>query len=305
MNSTLSQDVFGAQQQRLENYFHLFSITFLYWDHLITFPEEFKYLWKRPVRASTALFLFNRYFAVLGNVVVTVSLFSSDLTESSCQPLHLFRKLLLALNQVIVCILLTIRIYALYSCSKRVLTYMSVTGLTLVGLAIFSIFGKSGQPMPTLNGCQTPTPLIVSIQAAAAWEALFLYDLLLFIMTLHKAYKARHELQLEGLSLVAIILRDGSIYFGVMAFANLINISTYYYPDPFLRGALCTFASGMSVTMLSRLMLNLHRIADSGIFTSHITTCQLGTDSVFLAPSPGGNVLSATTAMYGTLYNEA
>jgi len=244
MNSTLAQDVFGAQQQRLEDYFHLFSITFLYWDHLITFPEEFHYLWKRPVRASTALFLFNRYFAVLGNVVVTVSLFSSGLTESSCKPFHLFRELLLVLTQVIVCILLTIRIYALYSCSKRMLTYMLVTGLTLGGLAVFAVFfGQSSQSVLTPTGCHTQLPLIVSVQVAAAWEALFLYDSMLFVMTLHKAYKARYELRLEGLSMVAIILRDGSIYFGVMAFANLINISTFYYPDPFLRGALCTFAS--------------------------------------------------------------
>jgi len=98
-------------------------------------------------------------------------------------------------------------------------------------------------------------------------------------MTLNKAYKARHELSELGrcglVSMFAIILRDGSIYFGIVAFANLVNISTFYYPEPFLRGALCTFASGVSVTMVSRLVLNLHRIADTGLYTSHIITCQL------------------------------
>ncbi|KAJ3709678.1 hypothetical protein C8R42DRAFT_413207 [Lentinula raphanica] len=111
------------------------------------------------------------------------------------------------------------------------LSYMLVTGFTLGGLAIFAIFfGQSSQSVLTSTGCHTQLTLITSIQVAAAWEALFLYDSILFIMTLHKAYKTRHDLRQERLRipLVVIILRDGSIYFGVMALANLINISTFY-----------------------------------------------------------------------------
>ncbi|KAJ3745701.1 hypothetical protein DFH05DRAFT_1523972 [Lentinula detonsa] len=189
---------------------------------------------------------------------------------------------------------------------------MLVTGFTLSGLAIdwhsvCDIFwsiqpvGTDPHRMPhstdidnihsyvLLTNVEAPNSLSLFVslltEVAAAWEALFLYDSMLFLMTLHKAYKTRHELRQERLRipLVVIILRDGSIYFGVMALANLVNISTFYYPDPFLRGALCTFASSMSVTMMSRLMINLHKIAETGLYTSHITTCQLGTYSVFVA----------------------
>ncbi|KAF8826078.1 hypothetical protein HHX47_DHR6000522 [Lentinula edodes] len=104
MKSTIVQHVSAAQQQQLEDYFHLFSITFLYWDHLITF-----------------------------------------------QP-----------------------------CASRI-------------------------PRPS------DAVMLRSIQVAAAWEALFLYDSMLFVMTLHKAYKTRYELRQERLRipLVVIILRDG------------------------------------------------------------------------------------------------
>jgi len=125
--------------------------------------EEFQYLWKRPVRASTALFFFNRYFAVLGNAVVTVSLFSTSLTESVCRPLHLFRELLLLLTQMSVLVLLTIRIYALYNCSKRILAFMFFTTLVLGGLATFSIFfGQSSQSELTATGCHTQLSFITS-----------------------------------------------------------------------------------------------------------------------------------------------
>lgn len=34
----------------------------LLWDHLLTFEDEIKYIWKRPVELTKAVFLFNRYF---------------------------------------------------------------------------------------------------------------------------------------------------------------------------------------------------------------------------------------------------
>ncbi|KAJ3895201.1 hypothetical protein GG344DRAFT_62327 [Lentinula edodes] len=305
MKSTIVQHVSAAQQQQLEDYFHLFSIkcvAFLYWDHLITFPDEIQYLWKRSMGWSTALFFFNRYFAALGNIVVTVSLFSSGLTESRYgeilqaelpQPITLQSAadhfIYFAKSSLF---LLTIRIYALYHCSRRMLIYMLVTGFTLGGLSIYIsniviqfaiFFGQSSQSVLTPTGCHTQLTLITpsdavmlrSIQVAAAWEALFLYDSMLFVMTLHKAYKTRYELRQERLRipLVVIILRDGSIYFGI-----LIYLAEAKYAQPFLRGALCTFAS--------RLMLNLHEISETGLYTSHITTCQLGTYSAFVASPP-------------------
>ncbi|KAG5734400.1 hypothetical protein E4T56_gene7159 [Termitomyces sp. T112] len=62
--------------------------------------------------------------------------------------------------------------------------------------------------------------------------------------------------------------KDGAIYFAVMAFANLANILTFYLCGPFMRGGLSTFASGISVTMISRLMLNLHENANAGIYST-------------------------------------
>ncbi|KIK60463.1 hypothetical protein GYMLUDRAFT_43779 [Collybiopsis luxurians FD-317 M1] len=164
---------------------------------------------------------------------------------------------------------------------------MVSTACILGALSIFSIFfGESSQSETTAIGCHTDVSLISSIKVAAAWEALFLYDSMLFVMTLRVAYQTRNELQEFRIPLLVVILRDGSLYFGVMAFANAINISTFYYPLPYIRGALSTFASGIAVAMMSRLMLNLHKIADTGLYTSHVTTIQLGADSAFITARP-------------------
>ncbi|KIK61901.1 hypothetical protein GYMLUDRAFT_42322 [Collybiopsis luxurians FD-317 M1] len=259
----------------------------MYWDHLLTLADEVQYLWKRPVRASTVLFFLNRYLAVLGNIVVTVSLLSTDLPESSCQLFYIFHQFLLVVMQIIIGLLLTIRIYALYHRNKRVLTALLFIAAILTALAILSMFFRqSSQSKKSSVGCRTELTFISSVQIAAAWEALFLYDSTLFAMTLYRAYKTRHELHILRelrISLLVILLRDGSLYFGIMAFANALNIATFYYPLPYLRGVLTTFASSISVTMMSRLMFNLHKIADSGLYTSHMTTV---TDDPFIAPPP-------------------
>ena len=43
----------------------------LLWDHLLTFQDEVKYIWKLPVEFHKLVFLFNRYF-VAGSMCFSV-----------------------------------------------------------------------------------------------------------------------------------------------------------------------------------------------------------------------------------------
>lgn len=53
-----------------------------------------------------------------------------------------------------------------------------------------------------------------------------------------------------------------------------MNMVSFYFGGPFLRGGLSTFASNLSVTMMSRLMLNLHESAEEG----NLSTVQTNTN---------------------------
>ncbi|KAF5352989.1 hypothetical protein D9758_007966 [Tetrapyrgos nigripes] len=180
-----------------------------------------------------------------------------------CGGLHIFREISLVLSEVIVSVLLTLRIYAIYGCNKRVLGFMVLVAAILIGLAL-----------------QFRSHLwaairiwIISLKEAAAWEALFVYDSLLFAMIIIKGYKNKRSM--ERMPLLHMILRDGAIYFAVMALANLANIFTFYFAgvreastliaakikmfsfSALYKGGLSTFSSATSVTMISRLTLNL------------------------------------------------
>ncbi|THU88782.1 hypothetical protein K435DRAFT_304556 [Dendrothele bispora CBS 962.96] len=150
---------------------------------------------------------------------------------------------------------------------------MASVGAVLAGLALFALFfGQSsnsdGAVSLTPLGCHTDLNFIPhAAQEAAAWEALFVYDTLIFAMVLVKGYQSRRSE--ERIPLLDLILRDGAVYFAVMALANLANILTFYFAGPYTRGSLSTFSSAISVTMISRLTLNLRESFNLNKFRAH------------------------------------
>ncbi|KAF9446625.1 hypothetical protein P691DRAFT_794253 [Macrolepiota fuliginosa MF-IS2] len=257
----------------LHNVLHFVAISVLYYDHLVTSRHEIEYVWRRPKSHSSYYFFLNRYFSFFGNLAVSILGFMDLPTQASfsCKRYNTFRQLLLVVTQVLICYFLTLRIYALYECSIRILLYMVGSGAVLAAIACWSLFGQKSTPGAVGSGCH--------IGLAGAWEALFAYDSMIFGLTLYKTWSTRGRRYWYGSSgggsvplLVTVVLRDGA----VIALANLSNILSFY---PFFRGALSTLASSISVTLMSRLMLNLHETAKLGIFSTQYMTHGTGRGS--------------------------
>ncbi|GAW04190.1 hypothetical protein LENED_005965 [Lentinula edodes] len=210
-----------ASQLLLHSYFHMLAISILYWDHALTLKYEVHYLWIGPKTWSSYWFFLNR-----------------------CKSFGMYRQLVLFIQQVIVCVLLTMRIYALYGRNVKILGYMLGSATILAIVAAWSLFGQKSTT--ATSGCHIGSDFTTSVHLATAWEALFCYDTILFGFTLYQTYKSRHTMGTSlHIPLVSLMLRDGAVYFAVMALANLSNILTFYLAGPFLRGSLSTFASCM------------------------------------------------------------
>ncbi|KIY52800.1 hypothetical protein FISHEDRAFT_55766 [Fistulina hepatica ATCC 64428] len=272
-----------ASQIDLENYLRLFA-----------FRYEYEYIWQRKPSLSSICFLLNRYFALFCNATSIVLGFLTLNTES-CSRSNLYHQITLIAQQILVCALLSIRIYAMYGCSRRVVVYMLSSASVLIILSCWSLFDQKDQYSNTFTGCHVAlsrltifialfvsmslrsilyTEVMETADIASAWEALFVYDSILFGFTLYRSYKETsrplppNRQFTRGSRLISVIIRDGAIYFAVMALCNLGNILTFYLGPPMLRGTLSTFASCMAVTLISRLMLNLHKVAREGIMTT-------------------------------------
>ncbi|KAJ7459995.1 hypothetical protein B0H11DRAFT_2047763 [Mycena galericulata] len=256
-----------GKQLLASNYLHLLGITILYWDHTITLDAEINLVWSRAKSLSSWCFFVNRYFAFLSEIPAAASPFLS-VSMDICLRFSLFRELVLFCTQVITGVVMIIRVYALFGRSRRIFWSMIAAALCPIGVAVWSITGQQGSRSLVEGGCHYAVTESSSYRFAGPWEALFGFDTMIFAWTIYYAYSA-HRQRMPQTNLHTVIVRDGAMYFGLIALANLANISTYYFAQiwPFFPGSLATFANCMSVTMISRLILNLHERADAGILT--------------------------------------
>lgn len=241
------------------DYLHLFAATYLYWDHFLTLGTEVEYIWFQPKSWNMAWFFINRYFNFLVNIPV-LALFFTKLSPQSCHMSLMFHQMVLLTTQLVVCTILTLRVYALYLCNKRVLFFLICVAVVLLAVATWSLIGQKNVFLDQVPGCHLGVTQETAIRVATPWEVLFVYDSILFAATMTKTYRHRRQ-QLPGgrSSLFYLLFRDGAIYYGVMIFANLANLLTFYNAGPILRGCLSTFSSCVSVTMVSRFLLNIHK----------------------------------------------
>ncbi|KAG1766342.1 hypothetical protein EV702DRAFT_795169 [Suillus placidus] len=228
-------DITEPQQLWMHLYAVLVANSILIYDHIATLPEEIIFIWRRPKALSAMLFLANRYIALLGNIFALCIDFLPMSDERfhfwflhvcyfaqrrlSCVKYTLCRQLFFLSQGIIVCLVLTIRIYALYGCSKRLLTWMSIIGFTLAAGACAGTFGHFSTNATIFPGvgCYETYTATVAAHVGLAWMALFIFELLIFILTVYRICKTRGLLRLSLFTrsnVIDIIFHDGAIYFG-------------------------------------------------------------------------------------------
>ncbi|KAJ3982965.1 hypothetical protein F5890DRAFT_1526249 [Lentinula detonsa] len=205
---------------------------------------------------SVRAYLKKIYFSLIGNIFVILSIFFS----TDCTAWNIVQELFHALVGLMIATFLTLRIYALYGSIVTDLLASSTPMLSSIPsagchdiLALKEIYVGLGGDVD-----------VVSV-VAVGWEALLVYDILLFGMTLAKAYQARYQLgtqHLRGMSLISVIIRD----------VNFVNVFTFY-----VRSSVQHFL--LSVTIMSRLMLHLHEIGTQGLYADHAKTMRGPVDS--------------------------
>ncbi|KAG2059087.1 hypothetical protein BDR06DRAFT_949744 [Suillus hirtellus] len=217
----------------------------LIYDHVLTLPEEFAFIWRRPKGLAAVLFLLNRYLALLGFICsMVVELFIISDEESSFAVIYV-------LNSSVI---MAMRTYALYGRSQHLLTWMTIIIIALVGVACAVSFAQvSGDAaiLPRI-GCyevytaETYVILFAILRACLkvvaeppvriglAWVAFFVFDLLIFVLTVYRVCKTRG---LPRLSLTTtrdimdVIFQDGEPFVAsvlAMALIHIPNILTYY-----------------------------------------------------------------------------
>ncbi|KAF7334564.1 hypothetical protein MVEN_02286300 [Mycena venus] len=295
-------------------YFNLISFSLLFYDFFLTLDAEISRYWGAPIKFPTILFFANRYGTLFGNIPAVIQNFwTTESTPRKimvnrptafvssnvliflrcavaccrcvrllkkrihrCQHLETYHQYFIIATQILVGLMLLLRTYALYERSKRVLGFMIFVAVASIAVAIWSVLsGKAGDSSENLHlyvGCAYGFTKTQGISLATAWAGSGIFDFMVFLLTL---YKGLGSIRPRGANLLTTLLRDGSIYFGVMAASNLSNILTFVVSElvyvrisdlvistaqlggPYTRDIATTFTNIISSLMISRLMLNL------------------------------------------------
>lgn len=254
-------------QLNLSNYINLVSFVILYYDYALTLPAEVERFWSsKSLSWASSFFYVNRYLSLFGHIPVMIKYLRPSKTREICRALSTFHQYLAVAIQVIVGILLIMRTYALYDRKIWVLLLICACGLTVIVFGTWSVAaGRSPKEDLTFleKGCVPPINRYDAYRLASAWTGMLLFDILIFSMTVFQSLRRGSR---RDRTLLNILLRDGAIYFGIMAIVGLANIISFRVSPEFERGFITTFANVISSTMISRLMLNLR---DPKLLTRH------------------------------------
>ncbi|KAJ7473084.1 hypothetical protein B0H11DRAFT_2037255 [Mycena galericulata] len=181
----------------------------------------------------------------------------------ACKILSTTQHIVVVTQEILVECSLALRVCAMYGFNRRVFVSLGIAAATTLALGIWSMIGPEVVVLKTaLPGCHVTTPRpelrglnSVHTGAAVAWEALLICDILILCLTLRRAVTYHRSVGLSSGSLLPIMLTA----YRVICAMNLANIIMYYI---ITAGSLAWFATAISVTMISRLMLNLHDAAN-------------------------------------------
>ncbi|KAJ7744063.1 hypothetical protein DFH07DRAFT_963896 [Mycena maculata] len=255
------------QDQRLRRSLFLAGFVVVLFDHLLTLSSEVKNIWSPRFKRSSAWFLLFRYVTLLSNLTMVAFFLGNIDTE-----------------EFFVGCTLSLRVCAMYGFNRRVFISLSIAALTTVSLGAWAIVGPHITLETSVPGCHTITSKDQAMRkspcVALAWEAQLVCDILILSLTLRRASTYHRAVGLRSPSLLRTMFRDGAVYFGMICLVNLANIVMIYvtqetsvylsfpplctpiHPQIITAGSLAWFACSISVTMISRLMLNLHDTAN-------------------------------------------
>jgi len=277
----------------------LASITFLYYDHFITFPEEIRKIWKRRLSFLNILFIINRYTTCFGYIPIIYFTFHSSTGTATCAAYIHYPSVLSIITQTIITIIVTLRCYALYNRNRRILISVSVLGLAVLASFVWATTTFLGidESFGGLYRTCVPSELSDRSPFKVAWLLSIIFDSSVFGLTLYRTIQMMSVHRFPGTygSLANLIMRDGSVYFVVMALAYIVHIILFFHIEiPFFAtstGNNAFMTHTISVTMMSRLILNFNSYGDrnarqsleqpnaavglqpSAQFSTHITNC--------------------------------
>ncbi|KAJ7131210.1 hypothetical protein C8R44DRAFT_699113 [Mycena epipterygia] len=246
----------------------LVGLTWILHDYFITLEDEIRYIWPQNLNFSKLMFFWIRYYsiALLLFDVIQIHVFARPGITSNnlCVAMDTIIRVVGAVSLWSVEIIMQLRVYALYGCSKRIaaINLLLFAG-SIAGFMWILIFNHSRRASVIANVIHLGLPGCPSVHSGiewAQWVPATIYEGILFGFALFKTFEStiislRKD---RTLSIYSLLLRDNILYFfgiaAILVANNLMVVSVTHIPW-FSYGP---FHAAVGI-MTSRMLINLRK----------------------------------------------
>ncbi|KAH8926180.1 hypothetical protein BT69DRAFT_1029297 [Atractiella rhizophila] len=213
------------------------------WDFILTFPNEYKSLWKAdrwtPVRFA---FFFNRYWSLLV-FVQAMYLGWSEINPKTCAKIHILEPIATTILFLNCNFLLGARVWVVWNRRKWIAWFFATFAICGTALQIWAFAPNKALPF----------------HIWVYWVPLLLYDatataFMLMTPIIQGPNPTRSRL-------LSVFLRDGLLYFVIVSLCNLINVIYFFIPGQPNRTLNGPLTVTFTTMMASRIVLHLRTVA--------------------------------------------
>ncbi|KAJ7607497.1 hypothetical protein FB45DRAFT_947791 [Roridomyces roridus] len=252
----------------------LAGLTWILYDYFQTLESEIRFIWPQKWSFSKFMFIWIRYYsiALLMFDVVQIHVFARPgiTTNNLCVAMDTIIRVVGAVSLWSVEIILQLRVYAIYGCSKRIAILNAILFAgSIAGFMWILIFNHSRRAGAIAAVIRLPLPGCPSVHSGiewAQWVPATIYEGILFCFALFKTFQSATDVwrRKSGPSLYSLLLRDNLIYFfGIailLVFNNLMVVNVTHIPW-FSYGP---FHAAIGITT-TRMLLNLREATASTV----------------------------------------
>ncbi|KAI0674409.1 hypothetical protein C8Q78DRAFT_1151252 [Trametes maxima] len=237
------------------------ATAFLVWDALINLDQEVEYIWSGPNSWVKWTFLLIRHipYLIQGSVLTLVALSGHVWQPRECRAWIIYQLVAIEALIIAVEVVLIVRIYAMYSRNRVVLSLVLVLFCAEIG-AMCTILAISIPQITFTTQCLiTSTPTLFPTY----WTISLAFETSLFTLTLVKFMNNMVRTQLRQQSILFVLMRDGTWAYAIIFGESvmLLNSVMYQVERNTLAGVCYFWEIAVMSFAGSHVLLNLRRLA--------------------------------------------
>ncbi|CAE7149568.1 unnamed protein product [Rhizoctonia solani] len=208
----------------------------LIYDHILTFPEEVRFIWKAKKSPVVIMFLLNRYITP---IVLAIDIYdkggiSTYMSHTFCLTWYFMEAMWYITSFGIVHALVAMRVMAIWGRPRWIVLLLSGLWLayfcTSLGILFASLFTKAHTVHfePLLKVCY----LTIAPFLWGCWVPPLLLEIVLFGLSCVQAFQAGKFT--ARTPIIRVLFRDGALHFTVILACSVFNMITWIVAPPTL-----------------------------------------------------------------------